>query len=72
MSTLSSVNGTIPESFSEKSGEELIRIRWWKNFHEALYDSEKSDGRCKSHVAMEEFRKVVSDMALVDVKTNRG
>lgn len=38
------------------------------DFNEILNDSKKCGGRHKSWVAMEEFRKVIEEMALVDLK----
>lgn len=48
-----------------------MRIGWWEDFNKVL-DNLKCGGKRKSNVAMEEFQKVVSDMALVDVKLNCG
>lgn len=44
----------------------------WGDFNEVLDNSEKCEGLCKSRMAMKEFRKVVDEMALVDVKSDRG
>lgn len=42
------------------------------DFYEIMDDFEKSGGRQKSRVAMEDFRKVMDDMAVVDIKSDRG
>lgn len=42
------------------------------DFNEILDDNEKQGGCRKSQVAMDEFRKVVADLALIDVKPDRG
>lgn len=42
------------------------------DFNEILDESEKSEGRRKSGVAMDDFRRVISELALMDVKPDRG
>lgn len=42
------------------------------DFYEILDEFEKSGGRRKSGVAMDDFWRVISNLALVDVKPNRG
>lgn len=42
------------------------------DFNEILDESEKCRGRRKSMAAMDEFRRVVSDLALIDVKPDQG
>lgn len=41
-------------------------------FNEVLDESEKSEGRRKSRVTMDDFRKVIDKLSLVDIKLNRG
>lgn len=45
-----------------------MRDSSWGDFNEVLEESEKWRGRRKSKVVMEEFHKVVDDLALVDIK----
>lgn len=42
------------------------------HFNEILDDFKKSEGRHKSRVAMDDFRKVTDEMAVVDVKSDKG
>ncbi|MBA0549359.1 hypothetical protein Golob_020395 [Gossypium lobatum] len=52
----------------------------WRNGVEILIgnddvnkmDDEKVSGRCKSRVAMEEFGKVLDELALIDIKPDKG
>lgn len=50
----------------------LTKTGSWGDFNEVLDAFEKSEGRQKSKATMEDFRRVTSDLALVDIKPDRG
>ncbi|PPD91794.1 hypothetical protein GOBAR_DD11260 [Gossypium barbadense] len=52
----------------------LIHDDWiiGRDFNAILNDGEKIGGRLKSRVSMDEFEKVLNELALVDIKTNKG
>lgn len=43
-----------------------------RDFNEILDDSEKDGGRRKSIAVLEEFKKVIRELVLVDVKPDKG
>lgn len=49
-----------------------MRSGSWRDFNEILDDSEKQGGKRKARVGMDDFRKTLDDMTLVNVKSDRG
>lgn len=43
-----------------------------EDFNEIVDDSEKSGGRRKLRVVVEDFRKVIDDLTMVDIKLDKG
>lgn len=70
MVTLKLIKDISPVSYYELLVEGLERIRG--DFNEILDDSEKDEGRRKSIAVLDEFRKVIRELALVDVKLDKG
>ncbi|PPS06860.1 hypothetical protein GOBAR_AA13787 [Gossypium barbadense] len=64
------------QSFSKKCWKGLVvwleRIGWLGDFNAILNEAEKDGGRRKVKAYMDEFKNVLSNLALVDIKPVRG
>lgn len=43
-----------------------------RDFNEVIEDAKKSGGRRKPRITMEEFHKVIDELALVEIKSDKG
>lgn len=72
MGSLSSILGISLRSYFKILAIESMRTGLWGDFNESLDASKNCGGRHKSGATMNEFCRVVSNLALVDGKSNRG